>query len=56
MVRKLRRWHELSQAELAQRVGVSRQTIVNVALAICKELRATVEEVFGDEQHARNAL
>ena len=67
MVRKLRRWHELSQAELAQRVGVSRQTIVNVekgsyspsvywALAICKELRATVEGVFGDEQHARNAL
>ena len=67
MVRKLRRWHELSQAELAQRVGVSRQTIVNVekgsyspsvylALAICKELRTTVEEVFGDEQHARNAL
>ena len=58
LVRKLRRWRELSQAE---RAHVSRQTIVNVekgsyspsvylALAICRELGATVEEVFGDEQ------
>ena len=29
-VRKWRRWHELSQQELADRVGVSRQTIANV--------------------------
>ena len=61
LVRKLRRWRELSQAELAERAHVSRQTIVNVekgsyspsvylALAICRELGATVEEVFGDEQ------
>ena len=30
MVRKWRRWLELSQAELARRVGVSRQTIANI--------------------------
>ncbi|AHI23682.1 hypothetical protein B843_11520 [Corynebacterium vitaeruminis DSM 20294] len=61
MVRKWRRWLELSQAELAERVGVSRQTIANIekgnyspsvhlALAICHELGKTVEEVFGKEQ------
>lgn len=61
MVRKYRRWHELSQAELAEKVGVSRQTIANIergnyspsvhlALSICKELKHSVEEVFGDEQ------
>ena len=60
LVRKLRRWRELSQAELAERAHVSRQTSVNVekgsyspsvylALASCRELGATVEEVFGDE-------
>ena len=58
LVRKLRRWAELSQAELAERVGVTRQTIANIekgnyspsvhlALAICRELDATVEQVFG---------
>ena len=57
MVRRWRRWEELSQAELAERVGVSRQTIANIekgnyspsvhlALAICH----TVEQIFGDEQ------
>ncbi|MCG7277003.1 MULTISPECIES: helix-turn-helix transcriptional regulator [Corynebacterium] len=62
MVRKWRRWLELSQAELAERAGVSRQTIANIergnyspsvhlALDICRELGKTVEEVFGDEQH-----
>ena len=62
MVRKWRRWLELSQAELARRVGVSRQTIANIergnyspsvylALDICRELGKTIEEVFGDEQH-----
>lgn len=61
MVRRWRRWEELSQAELAQRVGVSRQTVANIekgnyspsvhlALAICHELGRTVEQIFGDEQ------
>lgn len=61
MVRRHRRWNELSQAELAERAGVSRQTIANIekgnyspsvhlALAICKILNKTVEEVFGEEQ------
>ena len=62
MVRKWRRWLEMSQAELAERAAVSRQTIANIergnyspsvylALDICRELGKTVEEVFGDEQH-----
>lgn len=62
MVRKWRRWQELSQAELAERAGVSRQTIANIergnyspsvhlALNICRELGKTVEEIFGAEQH-----
>lgn len=61
MVRKLRRWNELSQAELAEKVGVSRQTIANIekgnyspsvhlALDICHVLDQTVEQVFGREQ------
>lgn len=61
MVRKWRRWQELSQAELAQRVGVSRQTIANIekgnyspsvhlALDIARTLGKTVEALFGDEQ------
>ncbi|PLA12537.1 helix-turn-helix transcriptional regulator [Corynebacterium riegelii] len=61
MVRKWRRWLELSQQELADRVGVSRQTIANIergnyspsvylALDICRELGKTVEEVFGDDE------
>lgn len=60
MVRKFRRWNELSQAELAERTGVSRQTIANIekgnyspsvylALAICKVLNKTVEEIFDVE-------
>ncbi|MBU5653688.1 helix-turn-helix transcriptional regulator [Corynebacterium aurimucosum] len=62
MVRKWRRWLEMSQADLAERAGVSRQTIANIergnyspsvylALDICRELEKTVEEIFGDEQH-----
>ena len=62
LVRKLRRWAELSQAELAERVGVTRQTIANIekgnyspsvhlALAICRELDTTVEQVFGNGQN-----
>ena len=61
MVRKWRRWLELSQQELADRVGVSRQTIANIergnyspsvylALDICRELGKTVEEIFGDDE------
>ena len=61
MVRKWRRWMEISQQDLAERVGVSRQTIANIekgnyspsvhlALDICSVLNKTVEEVFGDAQ------
>ena len=57
-VRKWRRWHELSQQELADRVGVSRQTIANIergnyspsvylALEICRQFEKSVEEIFG---------
>lgn len=49
--------HDLSQAELAERVGVSRQTIglieqgkynpsLNLCLAICYELGKTLDELF----------
>lgn len=61
MVRKWRRWQELSQAELAAQVGVSRQTIANIekgnyspsvhlALDIARTLGKTIEALFGDEQ------
>nr|WP_120492125.1 helix-turn-helix transcriptional regulator [Corynebacterium lactis] len=57
LVRKYRRWVEMSQADLAAAVGVSRQTIANIergnyspsvylALRICKVLGETVEEIF----------
>ena len=60
-VRKWRRWNELSQQELADRVGVSRQTIANIergnyspfvylALDICREFEKSVEEIFGQEE------
>ncbi|MDK8798159.1 helix-turn-helix transcriptional regulator [Corynebacterium sp. MSK044] len=63
MVRQWRRWMDLSQAELAEKVGVSRQTIANIekgnyspsvhlALDVCRVLGKTVEEVFGDEQNS----
>lgn len=66
LVRKLRRWHELSQADLADRVGVSRQTIANIergnyspsvhlALDICAVLGDSVEAVFGDGGDGRTA-
>lgn len=49
--------HDLSQAELAERVGVSRQTIglielgkynpsLNLCLAICHTLNKTLDELF----------
>lgn len=61
MVRKYRRWNELSQTELAEKVGVSRQTIANIergnyspsvhlALDICRILGQSVESVFGLQQ------
>ncbi|KGF23403.1 helix-turn-helix transcriptional regulator [Corynebacterium tuscaniense] len=63
MVRQWRRWLDLSQAELAGKVGVSRQTIANIekgnyspsvylALDVCRVLGKTVEEVFGDGQES----
>ena len=59
-VRGYRRWLELSQADLAAQVEVSRQTIANIergnyspsvylALRICKDQGKTVEEIFGEE-------
>lgn len=57
-VRVLRRTLRITQAELAQEIGVSRQTIVAIeqgdyapsvflALRIGRVLGATVEELFG---------
>jgi putative transcriptional regulator len=51
---------DLSQQELAARVGVSRQTIsaiekgdynptINLCIAICKELGKTLNELFWEE-------
>lgn len=51
---------DLSQQELADRVGVSRQTIsaiekgdynptINLCRAICKVLGRTLDELFGEE-------
>ena len=51
---------DLSQQELANRVGVSRQTInaiekgdynptINLCIAICKELGKTLDELFWEE-------
>lgn len=62
-VRSARRGAELTQAELATRVGVSRQTIVAIesggyapsvylALELARELGRTVEDLFAPT-HAR---
>lgn len=51
---------DLSQQELAEKVGVSRQTIsaiekgdynptINLCIAICKELNKTLDELFWNE-------
>lgn len=59
LIRKLRLDMGLSQADLAQRVGVTTQTInlvesgkYNPTLKLCKriakELGASLEELFGD--------
>lgn len=53
--------HDLSQDELAKKVGVTRQTIglielgkynptLSVCIAICKTLNKTLDELFWDEQ------
>ncbi|MFJ5765872.1 MULTISPECIES: helix-turn-helix transcriptional regulator [unclassified Lysinibacillus] len=52
--------HDLSQEDLAQKVGVTRQTIglievgkynptLNLCLAICKTLNKTLDELFWEE-------
>lgn len=52
--------HDLSQEELAKKVGVSRQTIgliemgkynpsLNLCIAICKNLNRTLDELFWEE-------
>jgi len=51
---------DLSQADLAEKVGVSRQTInsiekwdynptINLCIAICKALNKTLDELFWEE-------
>ncbi|MEK5078489.1 helix-turn-helix transcriptional regulator [Solibacillus sp. FSL W7-1436] len=53
--------HDLSQDELAKKVGVTRQTIglielgkynptLSVCIAICRTLNKTLDELFWDEQ------
>ncbi|WP_042380830.1 helix-turn-helix transcriptional regulator [Corynebacterium resistens] len=60
-LRTARRDAPLTQLQLAEAVGVSRQTIANIergdyspsvhlALNICRCLNKTVEEVFGEKQ------
>ncbi|MCQ4935444.1 MULTISPECIES: helix-turn-helix transcriptional regulator [Anaerotignum] len=52
---------DLSQDELAQRVGVTRQTIgmieagkynptINLCIALCKALGKTLDELFWEEE------
>ncbi|KOP80280.1 helix-turn-helix transcriptional regulator [Lysinibacillus sp. NPDC094177] len=52
--------HDLSQGELAEKVGVTRQTIglielgkynptLNLCIAICKTLNKTLDELFWEE-------
>lgn len=53
--------HDLSQAQLAERVGVTRQTIglieaggynptLGLCVAICKALGKTLDELFWEEE------
>ena len=53
--------HDLSQVELAKKVGVTRQTIglielgkynptLSVCVAICKTLNKTLDDLFWEEQ------
>jgi putative transcriptional regulator len=63
-VRALRAARDLSQAELAERLGVSRQTInaietgrytpsLPLAIALARFFEATVEEVFHADRRSR---
>ena len=63
-VRRWRRWNDISQSELAEKVAVSRQTIANIekgnyspsvhlALEICQVLEKSVEQIFGKEQETQ---
>lgn len=63
-VRRWRRWNDISQSELAEKVAVSRQTIANIekgnyspsvhlALEICYVLGKSVEQIFGKEQETQ---
>ena len=56
-IAQLRKEKNLSQAELAKRVGVSRQTVnmiengdynptINLCIAICKALNLTLNDLF----------
>ena len=55
---------DLSQEELAKRVGVTRQTInmiekgnynpsINLCIAICKALNKTLDEIFWEEDNEK---
>jgi len=55
---------DLSQEELAKRVGVTRQTInmiekgnynpsINLCIAICKALNKTLDEIFWEEEYEK---
>lgn len=56
-LKEIRLKHTLSQGELAERVGVSRQTIISIeksvyqpsvtlALTLAKQLKVSVEDLF----------
>lgn len=60
-VRRFRRMADVTQADLAKAVGVSRQTVISIeagdyspsvhlALRIAAELSSTVEALFGSEE------
>lgn len=59
-LREARQGKGLSQAELARRVGVSRQTVnmiengdynptIALCIRICRELNTTLDAIFGEE-------
>ncbi len=55
---------DLSQEELAKRVGVTRQTInmiekgnynpsINLCISICRALNKTLDEIFWEEEYEK---